>query len=72
MQKQMQATDSEKFFSSVRESCLNAILRVKVKYNERCYFSCNEMLFSMQKTDFHVLALFAEQVMLELHAQITI
>ncbi len=22
------------------------------------YFSCNEMLFSMQKTDFHVLELF--------------
>ncbi len=29
-------------------------------------FSWNEMLFAMQKTDFHVLELFAEQVMLEL------
>ncbi len=24
------------------------------------YFSCNEMLFSMQKTDFHVLAAFLQ------------
>ncbi len=29
-------------------------------------FSWNEMLFAMQKTDIHVLELFAEQVMLEL------
>ncbi len=33
--------------------------------HERCFFLWNEM-FSMQKTDFHVLELFAEQVMLEL------
>ncbi len=44
------------FFLSERK-LLNAILRVKLKY-ERCFFSWNEMLFAMQKTDFHVLELF--------------
>ncbi len=53
------------FFLSDRK-LLNAILRVKLKYMKDVYFSCNEMLFSMQKTDFNVLELFAEQVMLEL------
>ncbi len=53
------------FFLSERK-LLNAILRVKLKYIKKYFFSLNEMLFAMQKTDFHVLELFAEQVMLEL------
>ncbi len=36
---------------------LNAILRVKLKYMKDVSFSWNEMLFAMQKTDFHVLEL---------------
>ncbi len=54
------------FFLSERK-LLNAILRVKLKYMKDVSFSWNEMLFAMQKTDFHVLELFLqEQVMLEL------
>ncbi len=45
------------FFLSDRK-LLNAILRVKLKCMKDVYFSCNEMLFSMQKTDFNVLELF--------------
>ncbi len=45
------------FFLSERK-LLNAVLRVKLKYMNDVYFSCNEMLFAMQKTDFHVLELF--------------
>ncbi len=37
---------------------LNAILRVKLKYMKDVFFLWNEMLFAMQKTDFHVLELF--------------
>jgi hypothetical protein len=37
-----------------------AILRVKLKYMKHVYFSWNEMLLSMQKTDFHVLELFCK------------
>ncbi len=44
------------FFLSERK-LLNAILRVKLKYM-KISFSWNEMLFAMQKTDFHVLELF--------------
>ncbi len=39
-------------------SPLNAILRVKLKYMKDVSFSWNEMVFAMQKTDFHVLELF--------------
>ncbi len=54
------------FFLSERK-LLNAILRVKLKYMKDVSFSWNEMLFAMQKTDFHVLELFLqEQVMLKL------
>ncbi len=54
------------FFLSERK-LLNAILRVKLKYIKDVSFSLNEMLFAMQKTDFHVLELFLqEQVMLKL------
>ncbi len=45
------------FFLSERK-LLNAILREKLKSNENVSFSWNEMLFAMQKTDFHVLELF--------------
>ncbi len=45
------------FFLSERK-LLNAILRLKLKYMKDVSFSWNEMLFAMQKTDFHVLELF--------------
>ncbi len=45
------------FFLSERK-LLNAILRVKPKYMKDFSFSWKEMLFAMQKTDFHVLELF--------------
>ncbi len=47
------------FFLSERK-LLNAILRVKLKYMKDVSFSWNEMLFAMQKTDFHVLELFCK------------
>ncbi len=47
----------KRFFLS-ESKLLNAILRVKLKYMNDVYFSCNEMLFAMQRTDFHVLELF--------------
>ncbi len=37
---------------------LNAILRLKLKYMKDVSFSWNEILFAMQKTDYHVLELF--------------
>ncbi len=46
----------KRFFLSERK-LLNAILRVKLKYM-KMFFLMNEMLFAMQKTDFHVLELF--------------
>ncbi len=53
--RECKATDAEKFFLSERK-LLNAILRVTAQVHERCFFSWNEMLFAMQKTDFHVRA----------------
>ncbi len=44
------------FFLSERK-LLNAVLRVKLVH-ERCFLLMKEMLFAMQKTDFHVLELF--------------
>ncbi len=55
--KRMQGQDAEKLLLSERK-LLNAILRVKLKYMKDVSFSWNEMLFAMQKTDFHVLELF--------------
>ncbi len=55
--RECKAKDAEKFFLSERK-LLNAILRVKLKYMKDVSFSWNEMLFAMQKTDFHVLELF--------------
>ncbi len=46
--------------SSQWEKVANAILRVKLKYMKDVSFSWNEMLFAMQKTDFHVLELFCK------------
>ncbi len=63
--RESKATHAEKVLSQWRK-VLNAILRVQLKYMKDVSFSWNEMLFAMQKTDFHVLELFAEQVMLEL------
>ncbi len=55
--KRMQGHDAEKLLSRERKF-LNAILRVKLKYMKDVSFSRNEMLFAMQKSDFHVLDLF--------------
>ncbi len=51
--RESKATDAESFFLSERK-LLNAILRVTLKYMKDVSFSWNEMLFAMQKTDFHV------------------
>ncbi len=59
------ATDAEKLLSQW-EKVAKCNFKSKAQVHERCFFSWNEMLFAMQKTDFHVLELFAEQVMLEL------
>ncbi len=47
------------YFLSERK-LLNAILRVKLKYMKAVCFSWNEMLFAIQKTDFHVFELFCK------------
>ncbi len=54
--RQCKATDAEKLLSE--RKLLNAISRLKLKYMKDVSFSWNEMLFAMQKTDFHVLELF--------------
>ncbi len=51
--RECKAKDAEKLLSSERK-LLNAILRVTLKYMKYVSFSWNEMLFAMQKTDFHV------------------
>ncbi len=51
--RESKATDAESFFLSERK-LLNAILRVTLKYMKDISFSWNEILFAMQKTDFHV------------------
>ncbi len=50
--RECKATDAEKLLSE--RKLLNAILRVTLKYMKDVSFSWNEMLFAMQKTDFHV------------------
>ncbi len=50
--RESKATDAEKLLSE--RKLLNAILRVRLKYMKDVSFSWNEMLFAMQKTDFHV------------------
>ncbi len=51
--RECKAKDAEKLLSQW-EKLLNAILRVTLKYMKDVSFSWNEMLFAMQKTDFHV------------------
>ncbi len=55
--KRMQGHGCWKASFSVREKLLNAILRLSSS-TWIFSFSWNEMLFAMQKTDFHVLELF--------------
>ncbi len=63
--RECKATDAEKLLSQW-EKVAKCNFKSKLKYMKDVSFSWNEMLFAMQKTDFHVLELFAEQVMLEL------
>ncbi len=51
--RECKAKDAEKLLSQW-EKVLNSILRLKLKYMKDVSFSWNEMLFAMQKTDFHV------------------
>ncbi len=54
--RECKAMDAEKLLSQWK--FLNAILWIKLKYIKDVSFSWNEMLFAMQKSDFHVLDLF--------------
>ncbi len=56
--RECKAKDAEKLLSLSERKVLNSILKIKAQVHERCFFSWNEMLFAMQKTDFHVLELF--------------
>ncbi len=51
------ATDAEKLLSQWKKVA-KCSFKSKVQVHERFFFSWNEMLFAMQKTDFHVLELF--------------
>ncbi len=55
--KQMQGHRCWKALSQWEESCLMHF-KSKAQVHERCFFSWNEMLFAMQKTDFQVLSFF--------------
>ncbi len=55
--KKCKATDAEKLLSQW-EKVAKCNFKSKAQVHERCFFSWNEMLFAMQKTDFHVLELF--------------
>ncbi len=55
--KRMQGQDAEKLLSQW-EKVAKCNFKSKAQVHERCFFSWNEMLFAMQKTDFHVLELF--------------
>ncbi len=57
--------DAEKLLSQWKKVS-KCDFKSKAQVYERCFFLINEMLFAMQKTDFHVLELLGEQVMLEL------
>ncbi len=59
------ATDAEKLLSQWEKVGL-CNYKSKTQVHENVSFSWNEMLFAMQKTDFHVLELFCRVVMLEL------
>ncbi len=55
--RECKAKDAEKLLSQWEKGA-KSILRLKLKYMKDVSFSWNEMLFAMQKTDFHVLELF--------------
>ncbi len=55
--RESKATDAEKLLSQWEKVGL-CNYKSKTQVHERCFFSWNEMLFAMQKTDFHVLELF--------------
>ncbi len=63
--RECKAKDAEKLLSQWEKGA-KCNFKIKAQVHEDVSFSWNEMLFAMQKTDFHVLELFAEQVMLEL------
>ncbi len=55
--KRMQGTDAEKVLSQWEKGA-KCNFKSTAQVHERCFFLWNEMLFAMQKTDFHVLELF--------------
>ncbi len=55
--RECKTTDAEKLLSQW-EKVDKCNFKSKAQVHERCFFSWNEMLFAMQKTDFHVLELF--------------
>ncbi len=52
--RECKAKDAEKLLSQWEKVAKSQILRVTLKYMKDVSFSWNEMLFAMQKTDFHV------------------
>ncbi len=63
--RECKAKDAEKLLSQW-EKVAKCNFKIKAQVYERCFFSWNEMLFAMQKTDFHVLELFCRASLLEL------
>ncbi len=55
--RECKATDAEKVLSQWEKGA-KCNFKSTAQVHERCFFSWNEMLFAMQKTDFHVLELF--------------
>ncbi len=54
--RECKATMLKSFF--LREKVAKCNFKSNAQVHERCFFFINEMLFAMQKTDFHVLELF--------------
>ncbi len=57
--RECKATDAEKLLSQW-EKVAKCNFKSKAQVHERCFFSWNEMLCAMQKTDFHVLRAFLQ------------
>ncbi len=55
--RECKATDAEKVLSQWEKGA-KCNFKSTAQVHERCFFLWNEMLFAMQKTDFHVLELF--------------
>ncbi len=55
--RECKATDAEKILSQWEKGA-KCNFKSTAQVHERCFFLWNEMLFAMQKTDFHVLELF--------------